>query len=128
MLFQQNGSHDQNSCLDQKRLSDQYSLPDQKRPWDSHGDDPCVTPHVFHREISLMVDVPQTVLGEMCSVDVEVAYNMSCYYAVVELKVAAASMWVPTLLGVHGGDLRSAKNPYSSVGHCQTFLKLGNIK
>ena len=76
----------------------------------------------------MVVDVPQNVLGEMCSVDVEVVCNMNCYYAVVELKVAAASMWVQALLGVHDGDLQSAKDPCSSVGHWQTFLKLGNFK
>ena len=68
-------------------------------------------------------------LGEMCSGDVEVAYNTSCSDAGVELKVVAASMWVPTLLGLlHGGDLQSAKDPCSFVGHWQTFLKLGNFK
>ena len=76
----------------------------------------------------MVVDIPQTVSGEMCSVDVEVVCNMNYYYAVVVLKVAAASMWVQALLGVHDGDLQSAKDPCSSVGHWQTFLKLGNFK
>ena len=69
-----------------------------------------------------MVEVHVTGWGEMCSGDVEAVCNMSCSDAAAEPMVVVVSMWVQTLLGLHG-----ATDLCSSAGHWQTFLKLGNF-
>ena len=74
-----------------------------------------------------MVEVHVTGWGEMCSGDVEAVCNMSCSDAAAEPMVVVVSMWVHTLLGLHGADLQSATDLCSSAGHWQTFLKLGNF-
>ena len=75
-----------------------------------------------------MAEVLVTGWCEMCPGDVEAVCNMSCSDAVVELEVVAASMWVPTLLGLHDAHLQTAKHLCSSVGHWQTCSETWQVQ